>query len=539
MKKSSLLLWLMVSLAGCNCLRGQDIQWEKSYGGKHADYLFDAQPTADYGFILAGSSLSGKTGTKTEASRGDLDYWIWKMDENGELDWQKSFGGSGMDLLQSVRLTGDGGFILAGSSRSDKGGDKKENGMGNGDFWIIKLNAKGDEEWQRTIGGGGQEQLQSICPTIDGGYIVGGTSASDKSKKSEADSMDFYGKSENSFGSLDYWVVKLDRKGKIEWQRTLGGENADILKSVEQTKDGGYILGGYSNSPESGAKTEKGYGRGDYWIVKLDKDGQAEWQKELGGEGDDQICTVHQTADGDIIAAGNSGSETTGNKSKSNRNGMDFWLVKFDSQGTILWQETYDTGKADMLTSLVENPDHSMLIGGFAMSEKRRSGKSDKEDINDFVAIKINAKGEELWKRTIGSAGDEVLRKVIETRDGGYLMAGTSNGQVSRDKNSNVGGTDFWVVKLKDKEKPKEKPQVIEAIPNPAQQFTNIVVGYEFEKGVATLYDLSGRQLQQLAIYDRTVPIDMSGLPEGIYVVQIRTNKSTDSVKVIKGIEKN
>jgi hypothetical protein len=539
MKKSSLLLWLMVSLAGCNCLRGQDIQWEKSYGGKHADYLFDAQPTADYGFILAGSSLSGKTGTKTGASRGDLDYWVWKMDENGELDWQKSFGGSGMDLLQSVQVTGDGGFILAGSSRSDKGGDKKENGMGNGDFWIIKLNAKGDEEWQRTIGGGGQEQLQSICPTIDGGYIVGGTSASDKSKKSEADSMDFYGKSENSFGSLDYWVVKLDRKGKIEWQRTLGGENADILKSVEQTKDGGYILGGYSNSPESGAKTEKGYGRGDYWIIKLDKDGQAEWQKELGGEGDDQICTVHQTVDGDFIAAGNSGSETTGNKSKSNRNGMDLWLVKFDSQGTILWQETYDTGKADMLTSVVENPDHSMLIGGFAMSEKGRSGKSDKEDINDFVAIKINVKGEELWKRTIGSAGDEVLRKVIETRDGGYLMAGTSNGQVSRDKNSNVGGTDFWVVKLKDKEKPKEKPQVIEAIPNPAQQFTNIVVGYEFEKGVATLYDLSGRQLQQFAIYDRTVPIDMSGLPEGIYVVQIRTNKSTDSVKVIKGIEKN
>jgi hypothetical protein len=99
------------------CAYSQDILWEKSYGGKHADYLFDAQPTADYGFILAGSSLSEKTGNKTEAGRGDLDYWVWKMDEKGDLDWQKSFGGSGMDMLHSIKLTNDGGFIFGGYIR--------------------------------------------------------------------------------------------------------------------------------------------------------------------------------------------------------------------------------------------------------------------------------------------------------------------------------------------------------------------------------------------------------------------------------------
>ena len=98
----------------------QDILWEKSYGGKHAEYLFDVIPTPDYGFILAGSSLSKKTGNKTEDNRGDLDYWVWKMDEKGTPEWQKSFGGSGVDILYSVRITNDGGFILAGTSSSNK-----------------------------------------------------------------------------------------------------------------------------------------------------------------------------------------------------------------------------------------------------------------------------------------------------------------------------------------------------------------------------------------------------------------------------------
>lgn len=103
----------------------QDILWEKSYGGKHSEYLFDAQPTADYGFILAGSSLSNKTGNKTGENNGDLDYWVWKMDEKGELDWQKSFGGSGFDLLQSIKITRDGGFILGGTSSSNANFQKK------------------------------------------------------------------------------------------------------------------------------------------------------------------------------------------------------------------------------------------------------------------------------------------------------------------------------------------------------------------------------------------------------------------------------
>jgi len=161
-------------------IHAQDILWEKSYGGKNADYLFDAQPTADNGFILAGSSLSGKTGNKTAGNNGDLDYWVWKMDANGKLDWQKSLGGSGFDLLQSIKWTQDGGFILAGTSSSNQGLDKLSDSKGLSDFWVVKLDAKGQEQWQQTIGGSGQEDLLTVIPTRDGGYLLGGSSSSAK-----------------------------------------------------------------------------------------------------------------------------------------------------------------------------------------------------------------------------------------------------------------------------------------------------------------------------------------------------------------------
>ena len=536
---------LLVFLLTINLTSAQDILWEKSYGGKHAEYLYDAIPTPDYGFILAGSSISGKNGNKEEANKGDLDYWLWKMDEHGNLDWQKSFGGNKVDLLQSVRLTYDGGFILAGTSSSDKGLDKKEDSKGQEDFWIIKLDAKGSEIWQKTIGGESQEKLLSIAPTKDGGYILGGTSSSDKAEKNAEGVLDLNAKSEDSRGSLDYWVVKLSENGTIEWQKTIGGKYYDELKSIEQTKDGGYILGGYSNSPISGDKTESNFGLGDYWIVKLNEEGIIEWQRTLGGDKDDNLFALTQTKEGGFIVGGSSNSGATNSKSKSNREGSDFWVLKLDEIGNITWQETYNYGKNDVLTSIVENQDGTYLIGGYAQSEKstvkssnvlgKLSTKSDKEGINDYIALKINAEGEEIWSQTVGSKGDEVMKKLLETRDGGYLLTGTSNGQVSRDKNSAKGGNDFWVVKLKDKDK-KEKERIsLEAIPNPTDSFTNVIVNFEYDNGTASLYDLNGRMINTTKITgERTVPIDLSGLQRGVYVVEIRTNTHKGGVKVIK-----
>ncbi|TDP58621.1 T9SS type A sorting domain-containing protein [Flavobacterium dankookense] len=532
LKKSRFLALFLLTISTA---QSQDILWEKSYGGKHAEYLFDVIPTPDYGFILAGSSLSKKTGNKTEDNRGDLDYWVWKMDEKGELDWQKSFGGTGQDILRCVLLTNEGGFLLAGSSQSAEGLDKKESTKGQSDFWIIKLNAQGGEEWQKTIGGSGQDDLTAVVRTKDGGFVIGGSSSSEKSGD----------KSVGNFGGLDYWVLKLDKDGKIVWQQTFGGDYNDELRSIAITQDGGYLLGGSSNSSDVGTKTQKSYGASDYWIIKLDKDGNEQWQKTIGGKGDDQLYVVHTAQDGNYLLGGNSNSETGDDKRSSNESGTDFWVIKLDQENKdILWQETYNISKVDILTSLVENDDRSILLGGYAQGSRIRGNNktsrirgNDKlvKGTADYVAIKLNEKGEEKWRKDVGSDGEDILKKVIETRDGGYLMAGTSKGKISNDRNTSKGGNDFWVVKLKDKQKPKEKKEPIQAIPNPAVDFTNVIVGYEFEKGTATVVDLAGHVLQTFEIKERTVPIDLQGYPEGIYIVNIKTEKQSDGVKVIKG----
>ena len=524
----------------------QDILWEKSYGGKHAEYLFDAIPTPDYGFILAGSSISNKNGNKSDNNKGDLDYWVWKMDERGSLDWQKSFGGSGVDLLQSIQLTNDGGFILAGTSTSNKSEDKKDDSKGDSDFWIIKLDAKGGMMWQKTIGGSGQEKLQSIACTKDGGYIIGGSSSSDKTESKDEKNL-LYEKNEKCRGNQDYWVVKLSVNGTPEWQKTIGGNYVDELKSIEQTADGGYILGGYSNSLISGDKTADNFGLGDYWIVKLDETGNITWQKSIGGDKDDNLFALMQTKDKGFLLGGNSNSNATNSKKKGNGKGTDFWVVKLDESGEILWQETYDYGKTDVLTSIVENEDHTFLIGGYAQSEtlaistsneeipKKSSKKADQEGINDYIALKIKDNGEEIWTQTVGSKGTDILKRLIEARDGGYLLAGTSKSEQSRDKGSSIGGNDFWVVKLKDKTKKEKTKVAIEAYPNPAESFTNTLVNYDYNDGWAILYDLNGRQLQKIELHgEHTIPIQLGNIPSGVYIINIKTNNGENSVKIIK-----
>jgi hypothetical protein len=621
----------------------QDILWEKSFGGRYADYLMDVQATPDNGFLLAGSSMSEKSGNKTADSAGDLDYWILKMDEDGDLEWQNKFGGSGTDMLQHICLTKDGGFILAGNSDSIIGFDKKDTTNGQEDYWVIKLDAGGGIQWQKTIGGSGQDVLKTICQTSDGGYLLGGSSSSEISGN----------KTTEAFGNLDFWLVKIDEKGTIEWQKSFGGIYADELKSLEQTKDRGYIIGGYSNSPKSGNKTDDNIGIGDYWVLKLDTKGDVEWQKTIGGNKDDELQLVHQTYDNGFIVGGNSNSSNTFYKNTSSNNGTDIWILKLDIEGTIKWQESYNIGEIDVVTSVIENDDHSLLLGGFAKSETCVANKSDQNEINDYVVIKLNENGVELWRKSVGSSGEDVLRKVIETRDGGYLLAGISNptkknnavftnkkksgfasnslsigngnqlsyikdkaedinaeiaeinseineyvkenvakvadkakkltdklnenskfktslnaptgnllnnnsplgsgkgnnllgglggtknsklpnSNPSRDKEKNYGTADFWVVKLKDKMKPFKEKYKIEAYPNPATNYTTVLLGFDFDVATARLIDLGGRQIQEQKVTNKSFLLSLSNLPTGIYIINVVTNKENQSLKIIK-----
>lgn len=528
LRKSIVLLFLITT----SQMASQDILWEKSYGGLQSEYLFDVIPTPDYGFMLAGSSLSDKSGNKIDERINDLDFWLWKMDEHGDLDWQQSYGGPGSDMLQSVVLTTDGGFILGGTSTSSKGGIKAEDSRGREDIWILKLNPVGDIQWQRTLGGTGRDELKQIITVDGGGYLIGGST--DLPMLTNLDSPGE--KRSENHGNMDYWLIRLGADGNVVWEKTFGGIYKDELRSLIQTKDGGFLVGGISNSPKSGTKEEDNFGHGDFWIIKLDEKGNEQWQRTIGGDKDDRLSVLIETASGNYIAGGSSASGIGGSKIRSNGKGTDFWIVALDEYGATIWQETYDFGSQDILTSLVENEDGSLLVGGYAQSERTRLSKMDSRGINDYIALKIDSNGNELWRTTVGSNGTDILRKAIETHDGGYLLAGISSGDISQDRNTGFGRFDFWVVKLKDNEKEeKMREEGLRAWPNPTTTYTNIIVNYDFEQATVSVFDILGREIQRFEVEQRTIPINLETYADGIYIIRVKTEVAEQSIKVIHG----
>jgi len=441
MRKLTILLLIFTTTT-----HAQEIEWQKSFGGDSVDILNSIQQTSDGGYILGGNSNSLISGDHTEPSHGLGDYWVLKLDATGNIQWQNTIGGDFDDDLRYIQQTTDGGYILGGFSESSISGDKTENSQGNFDYWVIKLYPSGNIQWQNTIGGNDVDWLQSIQQTIDGGYILGGWSVSDISGD----------KTENNHDSTlthpDYWVVKLDAMGNIQWQNTIGGNSMDQLTSIQQTADGGYILSGWSYSNISGDKTENSIGVSDYWVVKLDSIGNIQWQNTIGGNSDDILNSIQQTSDGGYILGGSSYSDISGDKTENSQGDFDYWVVKLDVSGNIQWQNTIGGSGNDELYSIQQITDGGYFLGGHSNSgisgDKTESSQGD----FDYWVVKLDASGNILWQNTIGGNYDDWLYSVQQTSDGGYILGGYSDADISGDKAENVQGVyDYWVVKLTNK----------------------------------------------------------------------------------------
>jgi hypothetical protein len=296
--------------------------WDKTIGGKYYEDLISLKQTKDGGYILGGRSSSGISGEKTENSRGDADFWVVKLDWAGNKVWDKTFGGSETDVLIALQQTQDGGYILGGYSFSGVSGDKTESSRGSFDYWVVKLDAAGNKQWDKTYGGAFTDYGTSLLQTQDGGYMLGGYSFSSISGD----------KTESSRGNADYWVVKLDTAGNKQWDKTYGGNESDHFTSLWQTQDGGYILGGHSSSGISGEKTEPGKGGSDYWVVRLDAAGNKQWDKTYGGNNIDYCAALQQTQDGGYMLGGYSISDKSGDKTEDSRGNADFWVVKLAAE---------------------------------------------------------------------------------------------------------------------------------------------------------------------------------------------------------------
>lgn len=237
--------------------------------------------------------------------------------------WDIRYGGSDWDELSCLQQTSDGGYILGGHSYSGITGDKTQASKGGRDYWIVKTNQDGVKEWDASFGGDGDDILTWIEQTDDEGFILGGYSWSHAGGD----------KTEDVRGAADYWIVKIDPDGVKEWDATIGGNGDDWLTALQQTSDGGYILGGFSDSEISGEKTQDSQGDFDYWIVKTNDDGIKQWDVRFGGSDIDRLSAVVKTSDGGYILGGWSTSGISGDKTQSSIGYADYWIVKTDANG--------------------------------------------------------------------------------------------------------------------------------------------------------------------------------------------------------------
>ncbi|WP_314519363.1 T9SS type A sorting domain-containing protein [Xanthocytophaga agilis] len=435
-------MWNLLLLSSTSLLAQSPVrQWDKTFGGNHYDELRSMVPTADGGYLLAGSSWSGIGAEKSDTNRGGPDYWIIKVTKDGSKQWDKTYGGTGEDRLEHILPTIDGGYLLAGSSSSGKGGEKSDGNRGENDYWIVKITKDGAKQWDKTFGGNSQDFLTAIVPTSDGGYLLGGQSSSDSGAE----------KSDGNRGDFDYWIVKVTKDGSKQWDKTYGGTGGDAPYSMVSSLTGGYLLGGSSSSGIGNEKSESNRGSLDYWIIKISDNGVKEWDKTIGASDWDLLLTMLPTWDGGYLLGGYSTSNAGGEKSESNRGQASFtgdqWIVKVSSDGTKQWDKTFGGSEHDELRCMIPTIDGGYLLGGPSWS----GIGGEKTDINkggpDYWIIKVTRDGVKQWDKTFGGSEDDRVFSILPTPDGNYLLGGSSYSGISGDRSTaNRGESDFWLV---------------------------------------------------------------------------------------------
>jgi len=385
-------LALLLVLSSLGVLAQPEEVWNRTYGGPGIELGHQVQVTSDDGYVLVGHTES--------YGAGRIDVWLIKTDSEGSEEWNKTFGGVGDDRGLSVQQTKDDGYIITGYTKSY--------GVGNSDVWLIKTDSSGMKQWDRTFGGPGLEAGRSVMETKDGGYIITGGTES-------------YGT-----GGFDIWLIKTDSEGNEKWNKTFGGPGYDWAFSVQQTKDGEYIITGRTHSYDD-------TGEGDFWLIKTDPEGNKEWERSFGGPGYDASRSVQETNDGGYVIVGNTESYGAGSQ--------DIWVVKTDASGNEQWNRTFGGAYYEAGSSVLVTEDGGYIITGYTESYGYflyRLGPTGARPGNAWL-IKTDSKGNKVWDMIFGYGAFEFVQ---ETIDRGYIILGTTT--------TYTGSVDIWLIKLKE-----------------------------------------------------------------------------------------
>ena len=493
----------------------QDVVWQKDIKSSTQDFLSQVTTTIDQQYLITGSSIQSQKLISENKQNNGYDFHLVKLNQQGEEVWEKYFSGQNHDFLSATVATQEGGFLLAGTSYSGKGLDKKDDAKGGSDIWLIRINEYGDELWQKTLGTSQDEEARVVIQTTDFGFFVAGNVQN----------------APKGFGSKDVLISRLDKNGKELSQIIIGGKGLDEVEKMIPTIDGGALMGIYSRSNVGGSKKTENFGEGDFWIVKLSKEGKVEWEKNFGGKGDDHLRTLAMTSTGFIIG-GESRSEKSGNKSVGIEEGTDIWLISLNERGEELWQKSYNFKNRDVLMGMnvVKTGDDKtskgILLGGYTQSEGRIEA-----DDETFWMLYLNQDGNEQWRKHVKGLSrkkEERLSDIKLNRDGSIILAGTSAEE--------LGKENWKIVKLGD----KQLDQLIEKLdikiyPNPVSDYCYVEIWFDFKEADILIYDMGGRQLQTLKTKNKITKINTQNLIQGAYLVTIKTNTNkTANAKIIK-----
>ncbi len=420
------------------------------YGGNSTEFFTrgtldgDGHPvvinlTSDGGYILAGATLSSASGNVTGINHGGYDIWVLKFDALGNIQWQKLIGGSFDEFAFQIQQTSDGGYIIGGNSNSSQSGDVTQTSRGDFDFWVVKLTSIGDISWNKLLGGNNTDFLMDLKQTSDGGYVATGFSRSSQS----GDITDI------NHNDKDYWVVKLTNLGANSWNKLLGCNTTEGPFAISQTADGGYIVAGHSDGNNNGDVTNTNHGYYDFWLIKLNSGGTIQWNKLYGGLNYEGLFSMQITSDGGYILAGLSQSSSTGDVVGNNRGGYDSWIMKVDNLGNIAWTKLLGGTGDDFSTYIIQNPDDSYILIGCSTSSASGEVTATNHGDYDFWITKFSPTGTILWNKLLGGNGNDRAYSIARLSNGDYWIAGASSSSNNGDViDTNHGDSDLWIVKI-------------------------------------------------------------------------------------------
>jgi hypothetical protein len=518
---TALFLILFVAISAIS--QDTSILWQRTIGGSGIEERPQILETNDGGLLIGGTSNSNISGEKTENSRGERDFWVLKLDENGVIEWQRTIGGSGDENLTTLLLLNDGGYIIGGTSDSPISGEKTENSRGLSDYWILQLDESGNITNQKTYGGEDGEGLQDIVQTDDGGYLLFGNSLSTISADRTIPRN----------GDRDFWVLKLNDDFTLDLQHSFGGTpgaNGSSLSAttVELTNDGAYLMCGSYNPGSTGDC---------YFCVKSTPTGIIIWEKYYCGDLTDLMRNITPTTDGNFIIAGTSESNISGDKEEDSLGSFDYWILKIDnSDGNILWQNTIGGESIEQPRTISETFDGKILICGESSSNISGDKTENSKGNSDYWILILNEFGIIEWQNTIGAFERDYRNFAIELSNGNIVISGQSESEASADKTENSRGEfDFWILTLDSTLglQASELFNNVTLFPNPVKNSLTLSAKNITLDGII-LYSAKGELMQTIEGFNENKTIDTSSLSTGIYYLQISGENKVITKKFIK-----